>query len=117
MITATVSITTTSTSLFDLISAINVSKINNPDGRVAEIQVHWLSGTFYLFHTPGPVNGAGGPAVATDAGYKFVNTGTPDLTGETLLILRHGGINGLSLRDTYLGTDTAGTAMVLAYSV
>lgn len=122
MITATVTVTTTSTSLFDLINTAIPNKLDPKkfNGRVAEIQIHWVTDTFYLFDIPGPVNdGAGpGPEVATNAGYQFSDPVTDLGVGETLLVVRQGGLNGLSLNDLYLGT-TAGTATarILAYSI
>jgi hypothetical protein len=75
-----------------------------------------VSGTFFLFDTAGPF-GAGGP-IASDAGYQFSDPATDGGVGETLLVMRTGGVNGLSLKDAYLGT-TAGTATarISAYSV
>jgi hypothetical protein len=116
MFCSTVTLTTTSTSLYDLIKAVSTGKLLLHNGRVAEIQVHWLTGTFFLFDTAGPF-GAGGPT-AVDAGYQFSDPATDGGTGETLLVMRTGSANGLSLKDAYLGT-TAGTATcrISAYSV
>lgn len=116
MFTQTVTITTTSTSLFDLIDALAPGKLALRNGRVAEIQVHWISGTFFLFDTAG-VFGAGGPTAA-DVGYQFSDPATDGGVGETLLVMRTGGVNGLSLKDAYLGTS-AGTAQarISAFSV
>lgn len=113
MFTQTVTVTTTSTSLFDL---IDPSKLQLRNGRVAEIQVHWVSGTFFLFDIEG-VFGAGGPTAA-DAGYQFSDPAVDGGVGETLLVMRTGAANGLSLKDAYLGT-AAGTAQarILSYSV
>jgi hypothetical protein len=107
MFCSTVTITTTSTSLFDLIKSVSTGKLLLHNGRVAEIQIHWVSGTFFLFDTAGTF-GAGGPT-AVDAGYQFSDPATDGGIGETLLVMRTGGVNGLSLKDAYLGT-TAGTA-------
>ena len=116
MITATITISSTSTSLFALIDAATPGKLNLASGRVAEIQIHWLTGTFFLFDIPGPFGGPG--PVAADAGYQFSDPATDGGIGETLLVVRQGGANVLSLKDTYLAT-TAGTATarVLTYSV
>lgn len=116
MITATITVTTTSTSLFDLIETATPGKLNLRNGRVAEIQVHWLTGTFFLFDMPGAFGGPG-PSAA-DAGYQFSDPATDAGVGETLLVMRQGALNGLSLKDTYLGTSSgSATARILAYSV
>lgn len=116
MFTATVTVTTTSTSLYDLILAIAPGKLTLRNGRVAEIQIHWVSGTFFLFDTAG-VFGGGGP-VATDAGYQFSDPATDGGAGETLMVMRTGAANGLSLKDAYLGTTSGtATARISAYSV
>lgn len=113
MFTQTVTVTTTSTSLFDL---IDPAKLQLRNGRVAEIQVHWVSGTFFLFDTEGLFGGPGPDAA--DAGYQFSDPATDGGVGETLLVMRTGAANGLSLKDAYLGT-ASGTAQarILSYSV
>jgi hypothetical protein len=116
MITSTVTITTTSTSLFDLIETATPGKLRLRNGRVAEIQIHWLTGTFFAFDIPGAFGGPG-PSAA-DTGYQFSDPATDGGIGETLLVARQGGINGLSLKDLYLGTTSGtATARILAYSV
>jgi hypothetical protein len=120
MITATVTVTTESTSLFDLINTALPGKVSFDYGRVAEIQITWAgtgTETFYLFSVPGTVNGESGPQVDTGAGYRFGDYKL-NSSAESLLVLRHGGGNALSLSNVYLGT-TSGTvsAMILAYIV
>lgn len=119
MITATVTITTTSTSLYDLIMTAIPNKFTRSkfNGRVAEVQVHWLTGVFHLFDMPGVVDTPPGPTVAANSGYEFATTGTA--TAEQLLVLRQGGINALNLNDIYLGAPPAGggTARITAYSI
>lgn len=119
MITATVTVTTTSTSLFDLINTAIPNKFTPSkfNGRVAEVQVHWLTGVFHLFDMPGVVDTPPGPSVAANSGYEFATAGTA--TAEQLLVLRQGGINALNLNDIYLGAPPAGagTARITAYSI
>lgn len=116
MITATIDVTTTSTSLYNLINTAIPGKLTF-NGRVCEIQIHWITGTFFLFDIPG-VFGVGSGPTAVNAGYQFSDPATDGGVGETILIMRVGGLNGLSLSDAYLGTAAgAGTARILAYSV
>ena len=121
MITATVTVTTTSTSVYDLINTAIPNKLNvtNNNGRIAEIQIHWLTGLCYLFDIPGTVNdGAGaGPEVSTNAGYA-IGDPTSDPSLEKILVLRQaGGMNALSLKSLYLGTATAATVRITSYSI
>lgn len=121
MITATIAITPTSTSLYDLINVAQPNKLRPTkfNGRVAEIQIHWLTGSFHLFDMPGVVDTPPGPTVAANSGYQFGDDPATNSEVETLLVLRQGGLNGLNLNEVFLGTPPAGagTARILAYSV
>jgi hypothetical protein len=124
MIAATVTLSMTSTSLYDLINTATPGQLNNfVTGRVAEVHIQWVSGTFHLVYKSGTTDAGapGGPTinVATDSGRIFSDpaTGTP-VTGQ-LAIEGATGVNVISLKDIYLVVPNAGagSARVLAYTI
>lgn len=116
MIAATLTVTTTATSLFDLIQTATPNQLPQADrhsGRVAEVHIQWQANDSFLVYKPGSVN------TATDSGFAFSDPSVAGSQAKGLMVLRTGtGMNNLNLKDIYLAT-AAGTATVkvTAYSI
>lgn len=111
MIAATVTTAAAASSLFDLIRAATPDQLVGDifTGRVAEVHIQWLSGTFHHVFKPGAVN------TATDSGFEFADPTTAPNKG--IQVFRGAaGVNVLSLKDIYLGGGV-GTARVSAYTI
>lgn len=116
MIAATLTVTTTATSIFDLIQTATPGQLPAADkttGRVTEIHIQWQANDSFLVWKPGSVN------TATDSGFAFSDPSVAGSQAKGLMVIRSGvGANVLNLKDVYLVT-AAGTATVkvTAYSI
>jgi len=113
MIAATLTVTTTATSVFDLIEAATPDQLNisYDTGRVAEVHIQWLSGSVHHVYKPGA-----SITVGTDSGFEFADPATAPHKG--LLVLRGAaGQNVIGLKDIFLYTATAGSVRVTAYRI
>lgn len=111
MITATVTLATTGTSVYDLIVAATPSQLGantSFTGRVAEVHIQWASGTaFHLVYHDGSVN------LATESGFQFADT-----DGRREYTVRAAAHNQISLKEIYLaGAAGAETARVSAFVI
>lgn len=115
MIAATVTLTTAGQSLRTLIDAATpgqLGPITFFDGRVCEVQIQALTGTFHLVYKPGAV------VLATDSGFQFQDM-TADTTGaHNRMVLRAPAHNQLGLADIFLaGAAGAETARITAFTI
>ena len=107
MIAATVTLTlNTGISLKTLIDTATPGQLKPGfNGRVAEVQIQWATGTFHLVYKSGAV------VLATDSGFAFSTT-------DRLLTLRAPTWNQLGLDDIYLAGAAGGeTGRVTAYTI
>jgi hypothetical protein len=110
MIAATVTTAASADSIFNLIEAVTSDQLSEfSTGRVSEVHIQWLSGTFHHVYKPGTV------VVATDSGFEFADPTTAPNKG--IMVIRGStGMNVISLKDIYLGGGV-GTARISAYVV
>jgi hypothetical protein len=110
MICATVTTAAGADSLFNLIAAATAGQLDERDtGRVAEVHIQWLSGTFHHVYKAGAV------VVATDSGFEFTDPAVAPHQG--IQVLRGAaGMNVISLKDIYLGGGV-GSARITAYVI
>jgi hypothetical protein len=107
MITATVTmVLNTGVSLRSLIETATPGQVPAPfNGRIAEVQIQWATGTFHLVFKSGTV------VLATDSGFQFSTT-------DRLLSLRSPTWNQLSLDDIFLAGAAGGeTGRITAYTI
>lgn len=114
MIAATVTLTTAGQDLFTLINAATsqLSSVAQNTGRVCEVQIQALTGTFHLVYKPGVVN------LATDSGFLFQDMATDTTGAHNRMVMRAPSHNQLCLKDIYLaGLAGAETARITAFAI
>src|SRR5215510_5606555 len=113
MICATVTLTTSGQTLRTLIDTATPGQIPTASGgRVCEIQIQALTGTFYLVFKPGSVT------LTTDSGFLFQDMATDTTGAHNRMVMRAPTGNQLSLGDVVLagaaGGETARIAAIIA---